>query len=62
MSWVEVDGAGWRWMELGGGGWSWVQVGARFSNTQKKNYEEVLNLFFASHPREFQKENLLIDI
>ena len=20
MSWVEVDGAGWRWMELGGGG------------------------------------------
>ena len=19
MSWVEVDGAGWRWMELGGG-------------------------------------------
>ena len=23
MSWVEVDGAGWRWMELG----------ARFSNT-----------------------------
>ena len=63
MSWVEVDGAGWRWMELGGGGWSWVQVGARFSNTQKKpNYQEVLNLFFASHPREFQKENLLIDI
>ena len=33
MSWVEVDGAGWRWMELGGGGWSWVQVSARFSNT-----------------------------
>ena len=43
MSWVEVDGAGWRWMELGGGGWSWVElgggrwswveVGARFSNT-----------------------------
>ena len=31
MSWVEVDGAGWRlkwamwrWMELGGAGWSWV--------------------------------------
>ena len=20
MSWVEVDGAGWRWMEQGGGG------------------------------------------
>ena len=20
MSWVQVDGAGWRWMELGGGG------------------------------------------
>ena len=20
MSWVEVDGAGWKWMELGGGG------------------------------------------
>ena len=20
MSWVEVDGAGWRWMELGGAG------------------------------------------
>ena len=32
MSWVEVDGAGWRWMELGGGGWSWVEMGARFSN------------------------------
>ena len=26
MSWVEVDGAGWRWMELGGGRWSWVEV------------------------------------
>ena len=26
MSWVEVNGAGWRWMELGGGGWSWVEV------------------------------------
>ena len=25
MSWVEVDGAGWRWVELG----------ARFSNTHK---------------------------
>ena len=33
MSWVEVDGAGWRWMELGGGGWSWVEVGAWFSKT-----------------------------
>ena len=22
MSWMEVDGAGWRWMELGGAGWS----------------------------------------
>ena len=51
------------WVGLGGGGWSWVQVGTRFSNTQKiPNYQEVLNLFFASHPREFQKENLLIDI
>ena len=20
MSWVEIDGAGWRWMELGGSG------------------------------------------
>ena len=34
MSWVEVDGAGWRlklagwrWMELGGAGWSWVELG-----------------------------------
>ena len=26
MSWVEVDGAGWRWMEKGGAGWSWVHV------------------------------------
>ena len=34
MSWVEVDGAGWRWMVLGGDGWSWVVVGAWFSNTQ----------------------------
>ena len=33
MSWVEVDGAGWRWMELGGGGWSRVELGAWFSNT-----------------------------
>ena len=39
MSWVEVDGAGWRlklagwrWMELGGAGWSWVEVDVRFSN------------------------------
>ena len=24
MSWVEVDGVGWRSMELGGAGWSWV--------------------------------------
>ena len=30
MSWLEVDGAGWR---VDGGGWSWVEVGARFSNT-----------------------------
>ena len=41
MSWVEIDGAGWRlkragwrWMALGGGGWSRLEVGARFSNTQ----------------------------
>ena len=36
MSWVEVDGAGWRWVELGGGGWIWVEVGARFSNTHNQ--------------------------
>ena len=36
MSWVEVDGAGWRWMELGGGGWSWVELGAWFSNALLK--------------------------
>ena len=50
MSWVEVDGAGWRlkwarwrwmelgegWNELGGGGWSWVEVGAQLSNTHHK--------------------------
>ena len=24
MSWVEVDGAGWRWMEVDGAGWRWV--------------------------------------
>ena len=34
MSWMEVDGAGWRLKELGGRGWSWVEVSARFSNTQ----------------------------
>ena len=33
MSWVEVDGAGWRWMELGEAGWSWMEVRAWFSNT-----------------------------
>ena len=34
MSWVEVDGAGWRlkwvgwrWMELGGAGWRWMVLG-----------------------------------
>ena len=37
MSWVEVDGAGWRLNELGRGGWSWVEVSAQFSNTQKKS-------------------------
>ena len=26
MSWVEVDGAGWRLNELGRGGWSWVEL------------------------------------
>ena len=25
MSWVEVDGAGWRWVEVDGAGWRWVQ-------------------------------------
>ena len=54
MSWVEVDGAGWRWMELGGGGWSWVElgggrwswveVGARFSNTH--SLSPFCNFFF----------------
>ena len=24
MSWVEVDGAGWRWVEVDGAGWRWV--------------------------------------
>ena len=24
MSWVEVDGAGWRWIEVDGAEWSWV--------------------------------------
>ena len=24
VSWVEVDGAGWRWMEVDGAGWRWV--------------------------------------
>ena len=24
MSWVEVDGAGWRQMEVDGAGWRWV--------------------------------------
>ena len=42
MSWVEVDGAGWRWMELGGGGWSWVEMGARFSNTHIKNNVTIM--------------------
>ena len=34
MSWVEVDGAGWRlkwtgwsWMELGGARWRWMELG-----------------------------------
>ena len=36
MSWVEVDGAGWRWMEVDGGGWSWVEVDAQFSNAVLK--------------------------
>ena len=36
MSWVEMDGAGWRWMKLGGGGWSWVEVGSWFSNANSK--------------------------
>ena len=46
MSWVEVDGAGWRlklagwrWMELGGVGWSWVEVDARSSNTHIFPYD-----------------------
>ena len=44
ISWVEVDGAGWRlkcvcgggwsWVELGGGGFNCVELGAQFSNTQ----------------------------
>ena len=33
MSWMEVDGAGWRLKWAGGGGWSWVEMSARFSNT-----------------------------
>ena len=24
MSWVEVDGAGWKWVEVDGDGWRWV--------------------------------------
>ena len=23
LSWVEVDGAGWRWVEVDGAGWRW---------------------------------------
>lgn len=43
MSWMEVDGGGWRWVEMNGAGWSWVhklvildkgELGARFSNTR----------------------------
>ena len=37
MSWMEVDGAGWRLKELGGRGWSWVEVSARFSNAYFEN-------------------------
>ena len=43
MSWVDVDGAGWRlkwaeWncVEVDGTEWSWVELGARFSNTHLK--------------------------
>ena len=24
MSWVEVDGAGWKWVEVDGDEWRWV--------------------------------------
>ena len=27
MSWVEMDGTGWRWMELGGARWRWMELG-----------------------------------
>ena len=30
MSWMKVDGTGWRRMELGGGGWNWVELGGRW--------------------------------
>ena len=57
MSWVEMDGAGWRlewarwrwrsWVELSGGRWSWVKVGARFSHTHISAW--VFSCKFASY-------------